>query len=345
LFKSESGSEPERGADAGAHPAAAFRSTGADACPQSYPEPELVAYPAAVVVVVTESLPGWCNPSASAGRPRCTGSHPPGGNLSPIYRFRMFWLALISAIALGAGSLGLAAAASAAPVRPAAAVHKAGGGCDWRCDHRRKVQPMDVEINLVDDFIDGNVFNDAGVRGPGRLSLNARDTTLSPNFDLISDPGGNGFEIDHSASLGDATVDRAVCQVRFINDDQPWAGFAGTGTYRGLRTFRELYDLTAVFSFGQDRRGDCSFKWLSDDEVVSLITGGTQLAGGVMRGALRGTLDDGIGTWCRHHNVPEPTLLNSDITVQATALASVQQRPVVWTSPTPEATPSVTASA
>jgi len=246
-------------------------------------------------------------------------------------RFRTFWLALLAAIALGASTLGMAAASATTTG------HRGDG------EHHR-LRPINVEINLVTDYIDGTTLNDAGVLGPGRLRLAGADTTLSPAFDRLSD-GVNGFDIEHGDTLGTGVEDPVVCQIRFTDDDQFWRGFDGLGTYRGLRTFRGLYDLTAVFSFGPDRRGDCSLGDLSVGDAISAVQGGTAAAGGVMRGALRGTEDNAIAGYCHRHHLPVPVLLNSSVTVQATALASVRHRERPKPYVTPSATPSVTATA
>jgi len=244
-------------------------------------------------------------------------------------RFRTFWMALIAAIALGSGALGMAAAGAAT------AGHR---------DHDQRVKPINVEINLVTDYIDGSTFNDAGVLGPGRLHLAASDTPLSPGADMLSDGVGDGFDVQHPAGIGTGVVDLLVCQVRFTDDDQPWRAFDGQGTYDGLRTFRGLFDLTAVFSFVPYRHGRCSLGDLSAADAVSAVQGGTADAGGVVNGALKSTEDNGIASWCRKHHRPVPVLLNSDVTVQATALASVRHhRPEPYV--TPSATPTVTASA
>lgn len=194
--------------------------------------------------------------------------------------------------------------------------------------HFLRVQHLDGEINLITDFIDNRSFNDAGVRGPGVLSLSAEDTVLSAALDRISDSSGNGFEFSHQNSLGTGVVDRQVCQVRFINDDQTWSGFGGQGTYLGFRTVPRpgnLYDLTSVFSFGFDRRGNCSFGRLSDGQIISLITGGSLLSGGIIHGVEAGTLDEGIQNFCHRHHIPQPTLENSALNVQFEGWAVVRQ--------------------
>lgn len=196
--------------------------------------------------------------------------------------------------------------------------------------HHLRVQHLDGEINLITDFIDNRSFNDAGVRGPGQLSLAAEDTTLSAALDRIADGDGNGFELNHSASLGTGVVDRQVCQVRFINDDQTWSGFGGQGTYLGFHTVPRpgnLYDLTAVFSFGFDRRGACSFGRLSDGQILSLITGGSLLSGGVVHGVEAGTLDEGIRNFCHRHHIPQPTLENSAVNVQFEGWGTLRRAP------------------
>ena len=187
-------------------------------------------------------------------------------------------------------------------------------------------KPVQFDLSLVNDYLDGASFNDVTVQGPRHLTLlGGRDTENSAgDASVFADSAGDSIDVSHSASLGTGAVDRAVCEVRFTAADLPWTFTGGTGSYLNA-TGLGVYSLTADFSFGQDRRGRCTISRLSDAQVIALITQGTSPDNGVS------------ASWCRRHHVPVPVLLDSNIFVQGRGVARVPHVRPVW-APTPAVT-------
>jgi hypothetical protein len=266
-------------------------------------------------------------------------------------RFITLICALLAVIGLGASAL--ATAASASTARPAGhhndqqpcPVSRDNGvrdGGNWGDHEGRRCAPVSFDLNLAAFFPDGlpPIFrDDVTWNGPRDLQLVGTDAEGKGGASSVftdSTTPANVIDLDHGASLGTPYVDRAVCEVRFTLADSPWITTGGGGIFDRLRA-AGLFSLTADFSFRQDRRG-CSFRDLSDSQIVSLITSGDPSNGPMTQGDVK--------SWCKHHHKPVPVLAAYDVFVQGAGLGRVRHhRDCGCEQPTPTPSPTITTTA
>ncbi len=242
-------------------------------------------------------------------------------------RFRMLVIASFAALALATGAVAASAATTGGTPSPS--------GCG--CHHQQaQLRPIQIELQEAADLADGYSTENALVLGPGHLSLlNASDAQNGAGTVDTFAVSADSLSVWHPAGLGTATEDLAVCQVRFTDDDQPFKILKGTGDYAGVFGYG-LYDLTAVFSFGDNRHGKCSIDGLPLWQVTGLIQSGGQSQGPSNTGQ--------VAAYCHRHHISQPVLLTTDVDVQARGLAGVRHHkaPVPYVSPAPTPTATVT---
>jgi hypothetical protein len=244
-------------------------------------------------------------------------------------RFRLLVIASFAAFALLTAGAASAVSASSLGGSPSP------GGCG--CHHQQQLRPIQIELQQAADLADGYSSSNALVLGPGHLSLlNATDTESGMGHVDTFAVSPSSLTVWHPAGLGSPVVDLAVCQVRFTDDDQPFKILGGTGSYAGVFG-HGVYDLTAVFSFGDNRHGKCSI----DGLTLAQITGITGSGGGGNAPMTAGPL----AAWCHRHHVSPPVLLTVTVDVQARGLAGIRHHkaPAPYGSPSPS--PSTTTTA